>query len=289
MQFVTMADSKYFRTVIFSVRQSARHYPGRSFTLYDWGFTEQQRGELRAEPGVDLRHWSDRLVSVDRIIPPRSRLRRFVRKHILRDADLRIPRAQWQKELLLDEKCYCLLDAATRLQPPFLFLDADAFIVNRVDELFDGTSDIVVTLRPQHEIAAARRRGSLADINSGVIAFGGDRETTVAFIIEWIKEMNALNLQRHLLSEQTALSRLILRADPRAFDTTERRVDMAIGGLPIRGRIVTTERYNYNSVEQGFDPEVNRILHLKGGRGFRSALDEVRAILERHTEGPGGA
>lgn len=281
MRFVTMGDARYFRTLLFSVRQSARFYPDRRFLLYDWGFDDAQLELLRALPGVEIRHWRDRLVDAARIFPPRSAFRTFIKKHLFRDPDLRIPLAQWQKELLLDEKCYCLLDAAGRLDGPFLFLDADAFIVNRVDELHDPAADVVVTPRPPREIEAARRRGSVGDLNSGVIGFNGDREKTLAFITEWIKEMHILNLRRHLLSEQTALARLILRADPNAFRQPESRVELKLGGLTIRCRIVPTERYNYNAVENGFDPEKNRILHLKSGRGFSTALDDVEAALAR--------
>lgn len=289
MRFVTMGDDKYFRTVLLSIRQSQRFYPGRRFLLYDWGFDGARLERLRAHPGVEIRDWRDRLVDVSRLLPLRPAVRNFVRKHLFRDPDLRIPRAQWQKELLLDEKCYCLLDASCRLEEPFLFLDADAFLVNRVDGLHDPTSDLVVTLRPQHEIEAARRRGSVGDLNSGVIAFGGDRDKNLALIAEWIKEMHILNLRRHLLSEQTALARLILRADPDAFRQPEGWVELKIGGLSIRCRIVPTTMYNYNAVERGFDPETNRILHLKGGRGFSPMLDSVEAELARIEAGRDGA
>lgn len=288
MRFVTMGDDKYFRTVLLSIRQSARFYPGRRFLLYDWGFNDSQLEQLRTLPGVEIRDWRDRLVDAGRIFPPRSTLRTFIKKHLLRDPDLRIPLAQWQKELLLDEKCYCLLDAAGRLDSPFLFLDADAFLVNRVDELYGPETDLIVTLRPQREIEAARRRGSVGDLNSGVIGFGGDRDKHLALITEWIKEMHILNLRRHLLSEQTALARLILKADPGAFRQPEGRVELRIGESTIRCRIVPTERYNYNAVENGFDPEANRILHLKSGRGFSSTLDTVEAELARIEASSGG-
>jgi len=128
----------------------------------------------------------------------------------------------------------------------------------------------------------------VGDLNSGVIGFGGEREKNLAFITEWIKEMHVLNLRRHLLSEQTALARLILRADPDAFRQPEGRVDLKVGEFVIRCRIVPTERYNYNAVERGFDPGTNRILHLKSGRGFSSALDRVEADLARLESGGSG-
>jgi hypothetical protein len=100
--------------------------------------------------------------------------------------------------------------------------------------------------------------------------------------------MHILNLRRHLLSEQTALARLILKADPDAFRQPESRVDLRVGEFTLRCRIVPTERYNYNAVETGFDPESNRILHLKSGRGFSTTLDEVEAALARFEAGRGG-
>ncbi len=103
MHFVTMGDAKYFRTVLFSAHQSARFYRDRRFILYDWGFEDDQLKELRSIGGLEIRHWRERLVDVQRIFPPRSRFKLFVKKHLLRDPDLRIPRPQWQRELLLDD------------------------------------------------------------------------------------------------------------------------------------------------------------------------------------------
>jgi hypothetical protein len=279
MNFLTMGDANYFSTIALSATLSARHYPGRSFLIYDWGFREEQRRQLAAMPGVTIIGWQDRFISAERAFHERSAFKRLVKRHLLRHPDARIPLRQWQREFILGEKCYCMVDAVSRTEGGLLFLDGDAFLVNRVDGMLNTDSDVVVTVRPREEILAARKRGSRHDINSGVVFFNRDKAKTTVFLIEWIKEMSLLNLKRHLLSEQTALSNLILRDHGGDIPEPEAEVGLRISDLSLTCRIVSTLHYNYNAVESGFDPETNRILHLKSGRSFGVTLEQIRAKL----------
>ncbi len=281
MNFLTMGDTKYFQTILLSVRQSARYYPERKFFLYDWGFEPSQLEQLTGLSGVEIIKWRDRLVNADLVFPEERTFKAFIKKHILRHPNLRISQRQRQRELLLNEKCYCMLDAVYKIDGSFLFLDADAFIVNSIEDLIGDDSDIVVTLRPQIEIETAIKRGSRHDINSGVIFFNKNKVKVIAFIIEWIKEMNVQSLIRQSLSEQTALSNMVLRGNVNALTAYNKCVQISIGDLYVKCRIVSTVNYNFNSVEDGFDPNINKILHLKSGRGFDNTLNKVMDELEK--------
>jgi hypothetical protein len=285
MNFLTMGDARYFPTILLSATQSERHYPGRSLLIYDWGFDDQQRRQLAAMAGVTVIGWRERFISAERAFRERSTLKRLIKRWLLRHPDLRIPVSQWQREFILGEKCYCMIDARSRTDGPLLFLDGDAFLVNRVDGMVDTGHDIVVTVRPREEILAARKRGTRADINSGVVFFNRDKVKTTAFLIEWIKEMNLLNLTRELLSEQTALSNLILRDRDGDVPEPEADVELRISDLTLRCRIVSTKQYNYNSVEAGFDPDTNRILHFKSGRAVGGMLEQIKERLGQPDRG----
>ena len=126
---------------------------------------------------------------------------------------------EWQIEFLYAEKTYCILDAVTKTDRGVVYLDGDAFIVNTLEEVIDDPCDIAVTLRSLEEVEAAKMRGSIHELNAGVMFFKGSREKNVAFITEWIKEMHILNLKRVGLSEQTALSNLIKKYNKDAFRT----------------------------------------------------------------------
>lgn len=277
-----MGDTKYFKTVLLSVKQSEQFYMGRRFLIYDWGFEEDQLDTLSSFPGVEIIPWRNRLINADRLFANITPIKKFIKKNLLRQPDYTILKSRWQRELYLNEKCYCILDAAVKINGPFLFLDADAFIVNRIDELINIDCDVIVTLRPLEEIERARRDGVRHEINSGVILFNKNKNKVIAFIIEWIKEMNIESLKREPLSEQTGLSDLILKGDGNAFTKSNNSVEILIGDLTIKCRIVPTINYNYNSVEDGFDPNINRILHLKRGRGFTTVIDEIEAKLKHH-------
>jgi len=279
MNIISMGDAKFFSTVLFSIFQAAKHYPDSTFILYDWGFEPEQKKKLLQFPSVTLINWTDRLVEANRVFRRDKGIKHFLKAKVLRHPDVRRPLNEWQREFLLDEKCYCILDACIRGEDSFLFLDADAFLVNRIDELISTRNDVMITLRPLHEIEEARKRGSRHDINSGVIFFNKDKIKTLTFIIEWIKEMNILNLQRHPLSEQTALSNLVLRGNIDSYSEGKGDVDIPIGDLIVTCGIVSTDTYNYNSIEDGFDPEKNRILHLKSGRYKNGYLKGVKEKL----------
>lgn len=275
MNFVTIGDKKYFHMIDFSLKQIKKYYPDSEIILYDWGFDSGQAEHLEVKYGATVINWQGRIPDAKSLVSFKPTIKNFCKKYIFRWPDFRINSERWNRELLLDEKCYCLLDASIRASGQFLFLDGDAFIINNIDEIIAAEYDIIVTLRPIQEIKEAKKRGDRHDINSGVIYFGKYRLKTVSFIIEWIKEMQLMNLIKFPLSEQTGLSELILRHDHSAFSEHGKVINIRLSGQDIKCKIVPTDNYNYNSIENGFNPAINRILHLKKGRGFEINFDNL--------------
>ena len=278
MDFISMGDKNYFDTIELSIDQVNKLYPGSKFVFYDWGLGAEQIARLKKKK-VTIVDWRDRLLNAE-VLMPKKDYKYFIRKYLLMHPDHKRPLKEWQIEFLYAEKTYCILDAVTKTDRGVVYLDGDAFIVNTLEEVIDDPCDIAVTLRSLEEVEAAKMRGSIHELNAGVMFFKGSREKNVAFITEWIKEMHILNLKRVGLSEQTALSNLIKKYNKDAFRTYFQTVNILIGGYQINCKIFPCENYNYNFVENGFDPKINKILHLKSNRGLnKKVLRDIKNKL----------
>lgn len=273
MTIVTMGDDKYFDTILVSARQAVRLYPQCEFLLYDWGLSSEHLEALKKISCVRIINWRNRMVDVNRFSRDEAigLSRRIMRKLLGRRLYVR-PVSEWRRELALCEKCYCILDASQRTEGAFLFLDADAFLNETIDELVEEGRDVCVTVRPLKEIHAAKARGSRHDINSGVVFFSDNKEKRRLFLIEWIKEMNVLNILESALAEQTALSNLVLRCDQRAFEDGHGHVNVRISGSDINCGILPTEVYNYSPAGGEEDLAGHKIIHLKSGRELTHAI-----------------
>jgi hypothetical protein len=47
VNFVTIGDSAFFKTILLSAKQVSKFYPESKFFIYDWGFNKEQKKEIR--------------------------------------------------------------------------------------------------------------------------------------------------------------------------------------------------------------------------------------------------
>lgn len=267
-----MGDSNYFVSIALSVMQAEKIHPECLFGVYDWGFSSKEKAFFLARPSVVLINWSGKFV--EKPFPDNS-IRSCIRKwkyiSVIRDVFKRQKRQKRQREWFLAQKPYCLLDwAAQNHTKNFIFLDGDAFLMGNVNELFNLPEDMGVTLRRQHEIDF--RNGRCQVLNSGVIAFVGGKDKNISLIEQWIKEMQETT---EYLVEQTALTRMILgyEAPPKLTPGVTKK--LAHGPKEYNVAIMDCERFNYNWIEEGVDPGINKVVHFKGGRHSKNRFKDL--------------
>jgi hypothetical protein len=290
---VTIGDTNYFPSIALSALQAKKLYPDITFVIYDWGFNEPQRYFLTNHAGAKIIDWTSKFV--DRPIPPAfaqlhsvlkstatNQIKYRLCKSILKDV---LQRDSQGKEWLLAQKPYCLLDWSKKYgDGTMLFLDGDAFMVSRIDEIFDGESQISVTIRRPHELDFAY--GHCQVINTGVIAFTGTNVIRNQIIEAWIEKMQE-NFE--YLVEQSAMTRLIFPRGNLSEPLDE--TSLTVGERQVSVKLLTCEMYNYNWIEEGVDAKVNKIVHFKGGRhsgarfrdlasglGFQKELDIIYQV-----------
>ena len=94
------------------------------------------------------------------------------------------------------------------------------------------------------------------------------------------------------LVEQTALTRLILGYEESNRARVGNKFNLTIGGSKIVTELLNCEMHNYNWIEEGVDPEKNKIVHFKGGRhsgqrfielvGALGLEKELADVMRRH-------
>lgn len=147
-----------------------------------------------------------------------------------------------------------LLHSLRKRRDNMVYLDADALLYDRLDEVFDDEFDVGVTVRARFEMQGAwyREHFEIAKfLNAGVIFF---RPTAAAetFLGRWKKATEELG------NDQKALNSLACRDSlPPLYSVDE------IDGVRIK--YFPTTRYNYYYFERGF-PLFSRVsvLHFKG-------------------------
>lgn len=296
IHFMSQADEKFFKTIDLSIRQAARFYPHAPFYVYDWGFTVQQAAQLRQRKNVVLVDWKDRFVEISAAqkIDWKATvlelaklqgniltiLKRFILHYVLFRKELwgsleeKVATTR-HVETLLYNKPFCMLDCLNRHRGPMLCLDADAFLIAPVDELFANDFDVGVTVRRPHEISFQFNKCQV--LNSGVLAFGSRYPLNAAFVRQWIQRMETTF---EYLVEQTSLTRLIHSENPEIFEARHNTGTVTSPTGQIVVKTFPCDVYNFNWIEEGIDSSAIKILHLKGRRHSEDRLDEILRSID---------
>jgi len=94
-----------------------------------------------------------------------------------------------------------------------VWLDADAFLQDRIDEVFTDDYDVGVTERPAREIEMYRENPKVGRINSGVIFFRCSKEL-FPFLDEWECRALKYNLEQQALNELASENSLRFKMFP---------------------------------------------------------------------------
>jgi len=285
--FLTIGDKKYFDIISLSVNQINKIYPNAKTFIYDWGFDNKQKEILKNKKNVILLSWNKLFLDVN--VTFTSLLQKLKIVYGIRINNIRtflsfLKKKKYSKDqysefikrqILFANKVFVFLDHAKKNKQNFVFLDGDACVINRFDELLADNFDIGVTLRRKSEINL--KFGECVALNSGVIFFFGSANKNEKFIKLWLKK--TLSIKEPWV-EQTALSRMLLEVDPYIFNDYYKVVALNSNNERINVKVLPCEIYNYNWIEEGFNPKIQKILHFKSGRHIRKIFDETIAKID---------
>jgi hypothetical protein len=298
-----MGDDKYWHTIYQSAHYINKLYPESNIYLYDWGIKDQNLRMIDSTlQNMHVVDWKRNIKDINNkvghiknsyalklhINKESKRIRKSIKNNIAR---FNFPTFLYNKLLVqslkslqfeykLLEKINCMKDFSNKIgNQNGVFLDADAILVNKINELFDQDFDIAVTLRRKHEINFSHNKCQV--VNSGVVIFGQNHKKRNKFLEEWEKE--ALNTHEYL-KEQTGLTRLIQKYLAKDSFDYFKNVIFDFYDTKLKLLILPCDEYNYNWIEEVIKDKskINsiKILHFKGSRHNHKTFKNLLKDLE---------
>ena len=272
--FITQTHEGRSDVVISTASMIERLYPEGQFFVYDAGLDEESRDHLnsfdttvivdwreQADFEANRGRWLARLADLESKIEANTYLHHFYHK-VFGIEFTYSGIIRW--DFYMRQKPLSILDLTSRVDGNIVWLDDDAIVINRFDEIFDHEFDIGVTLRSKYD----ERKQDISALNAGVLFFNTSSEKIRTFVTGWLDVIERLDLTKH--REQIALTTLVREENPEIYQSYYAASDLTIDGLNMTVRTFPCLRYNYAALTGGINPEKNKILHFRG----RSTLDE---------------
>lgn len=277
-----MAEDKYIKPLIVSVKQAQKIYPNAKFYIYDCGLSETNKSKLKkVASNIRIKRTCVQIFPVRLVYTKRRLMKRGMQ--LIVDAIIRIfykkygnPHIdlifqQQEFEMKIRNKLAIVQNHSLEVKAPFIFIDADAFLVQPIDELIKQEFDIGLTLRNgtlNYNYNYCRL------LNVGVMFFFGSTEKNNHFIKHWVKWAD---INKEAYTEQTSLSRMLLSYQADIFTNKNQTHSLCIDGEKIHVRILDSLEYNNTNVKM-YPQENNnktKIVHFKNGRFNQPIFDEV--------------
>lgn len=275
INFLTIWDKNYFHTILFSVKQINKIYPESEIIIYDWWFTEKQKIELNENRNIIIENW--KIINLNLKLKYTGdillNIYLFFAKYLIFLRKSRYKKLV-NRENMLANKVLCFLDYNNKYKENFIFLDWDAFIINKID-FTKIDSDIWLTIRRSHELNFKKWVCRL--INSGVIFFLWWFEKNKLFLKKWENEMYVNN---EYLIEQSSISRIIEKYNKKLFYIDKENIIIELSKKKISIKPLSCEVYNYNWIEEWIDKNNIKILHFKWWRHTKEIFKELLRIIK---------
>jgi len=286
--FITMGDEKYIQPLLVAAHQISKLHPQSTYFIYDCGLSQESVSRLKSvSDNIVISHWTLRYLPVKQHYSNSFMLMKclgmfrdlllntFTKNNQQRSLDSFI--RQYDFEIKIQNKLQIIKFHNDEHQSPFIFLDADAFPVNKLDEVFEADYDIGLTLRPKEDQSDSYNNCRL--LNVGFMAFVGTYEINKTLINEWSTWARRSD---ELCSEQTSLTRLLQKFAPELFQD-KINVEMALQGMNIKIAFIPYNIYNYTKIELLSVPkdlQNIKILHFKNDRFSSRKFSEIANALE---------
>lgn len=290
LSFVTQGDELFSLPLRCLASTVGRHHPEATLYVYDGGLTNETRAELAAADVVEIVDWRDE-ASYDPGATERWRLRaedaiqanQALRHVIEKRIGYGFLATRRRKDFYMQLKQATMLDCANRVDGPLVWIDSDAVLLDRLDEVLDADFDVGITSRPKIESAHMNRHLDTADsydLNAGVVVFNCSPSTARDFVEAWIDEIDALPLTTD--REQTALVNLCRRTETDVFGAFHDTAEIDLGGATATLCNLPGPVYNHTNLQSGIDPDDQKILHFKGRR---FEIEPYRSMIEAVADG----
>ena len=294
IEFLILSDENFIHIAEYNLEKIKQTHPESKITLYDWGITRKSLKNIQIKfPEVKVIDWKpqihERTKTLNRDKKQKESILSYLRKtdyyspdnysKIREITDFLLKkngsiRKRLAFENLLIEKLNCLREfVMSNHNVNLVWLDADAFPIKELNEVFDFDFDIGFTLRKENELDF--RKFNCQAINVGVVFFKNVNADTKKFVDMWIDEYDET---LEYCREQTAVTRFLQR-ETNIFDVHTKTASCISNDVAFKFKLFPCLKYNFNWIEQLIeDPGQAKnvsILHFKSSRHLKKNFEKL--------------
>ncbi|MFX1394815.1 MAG: hypothetical protein ACFFAH_14740 [Promethearchaeota archaeon] len=248
INFITISSEKFFPYVNFTAKKLMKLYPSCKLFIYDWGLTSSHKKKLRSYPISILVDWKFNIdwMSGYKTIEISNDLSPSIRK-------------KKEGAYLANQKPLCILDCAKRVKENLIYFDADAILINPIDEIFEDNFDVGITILNDElfEEIEFLKFYMGADLNAGVIFFRLSSKNMQLFIQEWLNE-----IERSKKPEQISLFSLIKDRNKEIFKKSYNVGTITLSNTEFKIKAFPATIYNLFRIHRGYDDKKVKFLHF---------------------------
>jgi len=272
INFITVGSKTFFPLICYSAKLLMKIYPNNPFYVYDWGMTSRQKNIIKSYPNLILIDWTDKLDEYG-----------YKKVRVTRKTYGTLKESK-KYEYLFTQKSQCMLDCAKKIKRNLIYLDGDAFLINKIDEIFEQDFNIGVTVRFHDKITElSKKLGIKAYINAGVMFFQLDSEGIQLFLNEWIEEIKRT---AGIWLDQTALNNIIGKSSDKIFEKSNNEGFLNISNRILKVKTFPCEIYNQIELKEGFNPKKTKILHFRASQQGEVTRERIKEIIKEFRLGP---
>ncbi|MBN9565899.1 MAG: hypothetical protein J0G29_07420 [Alphaproteobacteria bacterium] len=260
--FVLMGSEEYYYLIETNIKQLRTIYPDAEIVVYAWGPNPLI---LTNERNVTIIDWRERVEDTEDLLSiytkedikklaiafnqrtPRGIMQRIRKAFIKRFPSSWVTQNMQKKALvyenMLMQKVRCLM-AASDLYPArsLMFLDADAFVFENIDELFDHDADVMLSIVRPEKVEWTYNLCNVLTV--GVMYFSDHKKVRDSLFREW---WPATQKCTEFCKEQSALVRLLATKTQTLFKKDAKEF-VPFGSTDIRFWIVDADIYNHHEL-----------------------------------------
>ncbi|MFX1277674.1 MAG: hypothetical protein ACFFAT_21855 [Promethearchaeota archaeon] len=248
INFITLCSEKFFPFVNFTAKRLMKFYPSCKFFIYDWGLTPSQKRKLKSYPISILIDWYDNIdweaghktIEISNDIP----------KHMI----------NWrEKAYLANQKPLCILDCAKKIKENLIYFDADAVLINPIDEIFEDSFDVGITIFDEELVKEVNflKYFMGIELNAGVIFFRSSSKNMQLFIQEWLNDIEISKKP-----DQFSLFSLIKDRNKEIFEKSYNVGKITLSNTEFKIKAFPANIYNLFLVHEGYDDKKVKFLHF---------------------------
>lgn len=290
VSFFLIADENFKTPIEKSLNLLKQLYPKSTIYLYDWGLEPETASAFKKQhPLLEIIDWRARMQARRKNLTPpfkreltnmilshellfhKNKIKKTLVYFYLRFFNTQRLKKRIDFENIIIEKLHAAVDCSKRAGKHFvMWLDADAFLTQRIDELIDPKYDFYLTNRRASEIRLTENNCSA--LNTGVMVWGPNERARTKFLSFWADEAEKC---REYIRDQTSFVRIVQPYAGSALEKDNSSFNMNIDkNTSLAFKIVPCEIYNFNWIEEllnsGISPDKSspKVLHFKGARHY---------------------